>query len=181
MPADWLAAFNIASSATAFFGGFACSYLSDRFGRRAGMLGGITIVTSGVVGEIASTTKTAFLISKLVLGLGLGFYLTIGPIYCSEVSSVLCTCNTNYPLTSDSACTCSSSWYHHCWSQSRHSYWPVDLKRSHCRIRTKNRPLGLSCPLCLPAHLHCHSYGRLTLCTGISMVSCTQGQSRECQ
>jgi hypothetical protein len=46
---------------------------------------GILTVAAGIVGEVASTTRAAFLVSKLILGFGLGFYLTIGPLYCSEV------------------------------------------------------------------------------------------------
>ena len=38
---------------------------------------------------MVSTTKVAFLVSKLVLGLGLGFYLTLGPLMTSEVSPVI--------------------------------------------------------------------------------------------
>lgn len=85
IPASWLSAFNVATAVTSFFGGFACSFISDHYGRRAGLAGGILFATSGIIGEIASTTRPAFLVSKLILGFGLGFYLTIGPLYCSEV------------------------------------------------------------------------------------------------
>lgn len=36
-----------------------------------------------------SHTRPAFLVGKLILGIGLGFYLTIGPLYCSEVAPVV--------------------------------------------------------------------------------------------
>ena len=89
IPASWLSAFNVATSITGFFGGFACSFISDHYGRRAGLAGGIILATSGVIGEVAFMTRPAFLFGKLILGFGLGFYLTIGPLYCSELSPVI--------------------------------------------------------------------------------------------
>jgi sugar porter (SP) family MFS transporter len=89
IPASWLSAFNVATSITGFFGGFACSFISDHYGRRAGLAGGIILAAGGVIGEVASTTRRDFLVSKLILGFGLGFYLTIGPLYCSELSPVI--------------------------------------------------------------------------------------------
>lgn len=47
---------------------------------------GILFCIGGVAGEMSSTSRPAFLVSKLVLGLALGHFLTIGPTYCSEVS-----------------------------------------------------------------------------------------------
>jgi MFS family permease len=63
-----------------------CSYFADRFGRRAALLVGIILVASGIFGEVFATANGAFLVGKMVLGFGLGFYLTVGPMYCSEVS-----------------------------------------------------------------------------------------------
>lgn len=45
-------------------------------------------MTAGIFGEVFSSTRPAFLIGKLVLGLGLGFYLTLGPLYASELAPV---------------------------------------------------------------------------------------------
>jgi MFS family permease len=81
-----LSAFNVAAFATSIIGGFLCSYVADRFGRKAGLAGGIIFSIGGIVGELASVSRTPFLLSKMILGLGLGFYLTIGAMYCSEVS-----------------------------------------------------------------------------------------------
>lgn len=50
---------------------------------------GLAFVTGGIFGEVFSSTRPAFLIGKLILGVGLGFYLTIGPLYCSEVAPVV--------------------------------------------------------------------------------------------
>lgn len=85
----WLSAFNTVSSVGQFFGGFACSYTADRFGRRPALLAGILIVTGGIFGEMFSTTKVAFLMSKLILGFGLGYYLTLSPLGASEIAPVV--------------------------------------------------------------------------------------------
>lgn len=89
LAASWQAAFNSCSSAGQFFGGFFCSWLADRFGRRLALLAGLILVTGGIFGEIFANTNAEFLIGKLILGIGLGFYLTVGPLYCSEISPVV--------------------------------------------------------------------------------------------
>ncbi|KAJ5379946.1 uncharacterized protein N7496_002374 [Penicillium cataractarum] len=89
VPAPWLSAFNSISSVGQFFGGFICSIFADRFGRRLALAIGVLISCGGIFGELFSTARAAFLISKLILGVGLGFYLTIGPLYSSEVSPVV--------------------------------------------------------------------------------------------
>ncbi|KAF4439007.1 maltose permease [Fusarium acutatum] len=65
IPADWLTAFNIVSSFGQFFGGFACSAISNRMGRKKSLTLGVFV---------------------LILGVGVGFYLTLGPITCSEIA-----------------------------------------------------------------------------------------------
>jgi MFS family permease len=87
LAARWQSAFNTISSAGQFFGGFMCSYFADRFGRRAALLVGIILVAGGIFGEVFATANGAFLVGKMILGFGLGFYLTVGPMYCSEVSA----------------------------------------------------------------------------------------------
>lgn len=62
-----------------------CSFVADRWGRRAALLAGLLLCTGGIFGEVFSTVNGAFLVSKMILGFGLGFYLTVGPLYCSEV------------------------------------------------------------------------------------------------
>lgn len=88
LPADWQSAFNSISSVGQFLGGFVCSYASDRIGRRWSLFAGLLFVCGGIFGEVFSNTKVAFLIGKLILGIGLGFYLTIGPLYASEIAPV---------------------------------------------------------------------------------------------
>ncbi|KAJ4508074.1 hypothetical protein HRR83_005655 [Exophiala dermatitidis] len=84
IPAEWVSAFGVCSYCGLFFGGFICSAISDRFGRRPGLAIGVLVATGGIFGEIFSTTRPAFLVSKLILGVGVGFYLTLGPVTCSE-------------------------------------------------------------------------------------------------
>ncbi|PLB53927.1 general substrate transporter, partial [Aspergillus steynii IBT 23096] len=89
LPASWQSAFNTCSSVGQFFGGFLCSWLADRIGRKRSLFCGIVVCTGGIMGEIFSDTRGAFLGSKLVLGVGLGFYLTLGPLMCSEITPVV--------------------------------------------------------------------------------------------
>lgn len=89
IPAAWQTAFNVISSPGGFFGGFACSFIADRFGRRQSLLVGVLFCTGGIIGQLVSNTRIAFLMSKLVLGFGLGFYLTIGPMMTSEITPVV--------------------------------------------------------------------------------------------
>lgn len=89
IPASWQSGFNSISSVGQFFGGFMCSWVSDRIGRKNALTIGLCFVSGGIFGEIFASTRPAFLIGKLILGIGLGFYLTVGPLYCSEVAPVV--------------------------------------------------------------------------------------------
>ena len=89
IPASWQTAFNVISSPGQFFGGFLCSWAADRFGRKNALLLGVLFCTGGIIGEIVASTRVAFLCSKLVLGFGLGFYLTLGPMMTSEITPVV--------------------------------------------------------------------------------------------
>ena len=72
-----------------FFGGLLCSYLTDRLGRKLALGISIGIATSGIIGQLLSTANAAFLASKLTLGFGLGFYLTLLPLAMSEYTPVV--------------------------------------------------------------------------------------------
>lgn len=85
LPASWQTAFKMISSVGMLLGGFACSTLADKLGRRASLLCSILFCTGGAFGEMFSPSRGAFLASKLILGVGLGFYLTLGPLICSEI------------------------------------------------------------------------------------------------
>lgn len=89
LPASWQTAFNTVSSVGQFFGGFICSDIADRIGRKKSLAIGLVIVTGGIFGEMFSVTRTAFVVSKLILGVGLGFYLSIAPMASSEISPLV--------------------------------------------------------------------------------------------
>ncbi|PNS17522.1 Repressible high-affinity phosphate permease [Sphaceloma murrayae] len=60
--ADWQAAFNVVSSAGQFFGGFACSWISDRTGRRFSLAIGVLICSAMafvLLGEVSSLALRA--------------------------------------------------------------------------------------------------------------------------
>lgn len=88
LPADWQTAFSMVSTVGQFFGGFLCSWLADRMSRKGALLLGILICTGAIFGEVFALARPAFLVSKLILGLGLGFYLTLAPLACSEIAPV---------------------------------------------------------------------------------------------
>ncbi|CAM1502765.1 Fc.00g075410.m01.CDS01 [Cosmosporella sp. VM-42] len=89
LPADWQTAFNVISSVGQFFGGFLCSWICDRIGRKYSLVVGLLVVSGGIFGEMFSTSNAAFVVSKLILGFGLGFYLTLGPLATSEIAPVV--------------------------------------------------------------------------------------------
>lgn len=89
IPASWLSAFNTISSVGQFFGGFVCSVVADKIGRKKSLFIGLLFATGGIFGEVFSNTRVAFIISKLILGVGLGFYLTIAPLAASEIAPVI--------------------------------------------------------------------------------------------
>ncbi|KAH7329462.1 maltose permease [Stachybotrys elegans] len=88
LPADWQTAFNTISTVGQFFGGFLTSFIADRIGRKNSLYIGIAICAGGILGEVFSHTRIAFLFSKLILGFGLGFYLTLAPLMSSELAPV---------------------------------------------------------------------------------------------
>ncbi|UNI23261.1 hypothetical protein JDV02_009093 [Purpureocillium takamizusanense] len=89
LPASWQSAFNTVSSVGQFFGGFLCSYIADRLGRKPALALGLVVATGGILGQVFSASNAAFLVSKLILGVGLGFYLTLGPLATSECTPVV--------------------------------------------------------------------------------------------
>ncbi|KOS18026.1 General alpha-glucoside permease [Escovopsis weberi] len=66
LPASWQSAFN-----------------------NPALLLGLLLATGGIFGEIFSVSPAAFVVSKLILGAGLGFYLTLGPLATSEIAPVV--------------------------------------------------------------------------------------------
>lgn len=66
-----------------------CSWLADRIGRRWSLLTGVIWCAGGCIGEVLANSRVSFLISKLIFGVGLGFYLTLAPLACSEITPVV--------------------------------------------------------------------------------------------
>ena len=168
LPAKWQAAFNNISSIGQFFGGFLCSHVADVIGRKKSLALGIVICTGGIIGQVVTTSKGGFLGAKLVLGLGLGFYLTLGPLCCSEVSAnAICGWNhteqsTDYPG--------GSSWHFHSWFQPWNSHWTTYLQWRYQWIRWPHRSLGIQGPVRDPAFLRCFFGSRPDLCPRVTLV-----------
>ncbi|KAF2016312.1 general substrate transporter [Aaosphaeria arxii CBS 175.79] len=89
LPAVWQTSFNVVSSVGQFFGGFLCAWTADRIGRKYALAIGAVVCAGGIVGQVVTASKVGFLMSKLVLGFGLGFYLSIGPLVTSEITPVV--------------------------------------------------------------------------------------------
>ncbi|CAF3430383.1 hypothetical protein SNK03_006687 [Fusarium graminearum] len=89
LPADWQTAFNTISSVGGFFGGFICSWLCDKVGRKNSLVMALLLATGGTIGECMSNNNVSFLMSKLILGFALGFFLTLAPLATSEISPVV--------------------------------------------------------------------------------------------
>lgn len=89
LPARWQTAFNTVSSVGQFFSCFLCPMLSDRIGRKGSLLVGLVLLTGGILGEMFTDVPGGFVAVKLLLGFGLGFLLTLGPLATSEITPVV--------------------------------------------------------------------------------------------
>ncbi|KAG0644856.1 general substrate transporter [Tuber brumale] len=89
LPANWQTTFNVTSTVGAFFGGLASGYIADRIGRKWCTWLGSWILCAGIALEVAATTRPVFTVAKALLGVALGFYLSMAPAYCSEISPVV--------------------------------------------------------------------------------------------
>lgn len=158
VPAPWLSAFNSISSVGQFFGGFLCSAVADRVGRRLALAVGVVISCGGIFGELFSTARVAFLISKLILGVGLGFYLTIGPLYSSEVSPTIRKHVTNAITDKLKGFASRPARYYHCRGESGHRDRPVALQRGYQGLWRARRPVGIPRPVRHPILLRGYVY-----------------------
>lgn len=89
LPARWQTAFNCIGTPGQLLGGFMCSYIAESFGRKKSLAVGISLCAGGIIGQLVASTRVGFLCAKLVLGFGLGFYLTISPLCTSELAPVV--------------------------------------------------------------------------------------------
>lgn len=168
LPAKWQAAFNNVGSIGQFFGGFLCSQVADMIGRKKSIALGIVICTGGIIGQIVTTTKGGFLAAKLVLGFGLGFYLTLGPLCCSEVSFDTAE---DFAHTDQSAGHPSGSpRYFNCWCQPWHSPRSAYLQQCHQRLRRPHRSLGIPRTFRHSTLLRCIPCHRFGLCPRVTLV-----------
>ncbi|EPQ30764.1 uncharacterized protein PFL1_01665 [Pseudozyma flocculosa PF-1] len=73
-------------SAGTFCGALLGAPLSDKLGRKLGLQVGLIIFNIGVVLQLATTNLDAFIVGRVVAGLGVGILSTIVPMYQSEVA-----------------------------------------------------------------------------------------------
>ncbi|KAH6991430.1 general substrate transporter [Ilyonectria sp. MPI-CAGE-AT-0026] len=95
LSATWNALWTAMSSLGMLLGSVACGWLADTWGRRAGFVLGSALSVLGVGIEYASNSAGTLLAGKIassspayfvVNGLALGFFLTLGPLYASEIA-----------------------------------------------------------------------------------------------
>ncbi|KAL3455810.1 general substrate transporter [Aspergillus heterothallicus] len=84
--AKWNALWTAMTSIGMIFGGVVCGTLSDLWGRRAGMLAGSILSIVGVAVQYISQSAGALLAGKIINGFAMGFFLSTGPIYVSEIA-----------------------------------------------------------------------------------------------
>ncbi|KAK7182677.1 putative sugar transporter [Paraphaeosphaeria sporulosa] len=85
--AEWQMGFTSASLFGIIFGGFVTGLAAPRIGQRACILGAYVLTIAGVFAQWFSPGDLPlFFAGKLLTGLPLGVFLTVAPIYCSEVA-----------------------------------------------------------------------------------------------
>ncbi|KAL4748229.1 general substrate transporter [Aspergillus terricola var. indicus] len=86
--AKWNALWTAMTSIGMILGGVICGTLSDHWGRKAGMLLGSILSIVGVAVQYTSESAGALLAGKIVNGFAMGFFLSTGPIYVSEIAPI---------------------------------------------------------------------------------------------
>ncbi|CAI7650402.1 unnamed protein product [Penicillium bialowiezense] len=84
--ATWNALWTAMTSLGMLLGSIASGWISDRGGRRAGFAIGSAISTLGVGLEYAANEPGLLLAGKIINGISLGFFLSLGAIYASEIA-----------------------------------------------------------------------------------------------
>ncbi|KAK9859883.1 maltose permease [Penicillium brevicompactum] len=84
--ATWNALWTAMTSLGMLIGSIASGWISDRGGRRAGFAIGSAISILGVGLEYAANEPGLLLAGKIINGLSLGFFLSLGAIYASEIA-----------------------------------------------------------------------------------------------
>ncbi|KAL3492491.1 general substrate transporter [Aspergillus germanicus] len=86
--AKWNSLWTAMTSIGMILGGVVCGILSDRWGRKAGMLMGSILSIVGVAVQYISNSAGVLLVGKILNGFAMGFFLSTGPIYVSEVAPI---------------------------------------------------------------------------------------------
>ncbi|KAH6687958.1 general substrate transporter [Plectosphaerella plurivora] len=84
--AVWNALWGAMTSLGLLVGGIACGYISDWRGRRFALAIGCCLSILGVGIMYAANSPAVLLVAKSINGFSLGFFLTIAPMYASEIS-----------------------------------------------------------------------------------------------
>ncbi|KAJ6111554.1 hypothetical protein N7523_007615 [Penicillium sp. IBT 18751x] len=84
--ATWNALWTAMTSLGMLIGSIICGFVSDRGGRRLGFAIGSAISLLGVGLEYAASEPGMLLAGKIINGLSLGFFLTLGSTYASEIA-----------------------------------------------------------------------------------------------
>ncbi|KAH8895204.1 maltose permease [Thozetella sp. PMI_491] len=89
LPASSQLLFTIIPAVCSLISAFICSLIADRIGRKAALAIGICFATGGAFAEMFCTTLAAFTGAKILVAIGLSFYLTLAPLTCSEIAPVI--------------------------------------------------------------------------------------------
>ena len=89
LPAQWQSAFNAVSQVGGVIGCLAFGWIADKVGRRLALAIASVVSIGGVFLQFFATANGVLLAGKLINGIAIGAYLTLGPLYCAEVSPVL--------------------------------------------------------------------------------------------
>ncbi|KAJ6188608.1 hypothetical protein N7519_003516 [Penicillium mononematosum] len=84
--ATWNALWTAMTSLGMLVGSIICGWASDRGGRRLGLTIGSAISLLGVGLEYAASEPGMLLAGKIINGVALGFFLTLGSTYASEIA-----------------------------------------------------------------------------------------------
>ncbi|KXJ95015.1 high-affinity glucose transporter RGT2 [Microdochium bolleyi] len=84
-PSETSAIVSILSAGT-FFGALGSGYISDKIGRRLGLIFSCTVFTLGVILQTAATALPLFLAGRFFAGLGVGLLSAQVPLYQSETA-----------------------------------------------------------------------------------------------
>ncbi|KAH7122043.1 general substrate transporter [Dactylonectria estremocensis] len=86
LSATWNALWSAMSSLGMLIGSVICGWFADTWGRRASFILGAALSILGVGIEYMALSAGVLLAGKSINGLALGFFLTLGPLYASEIA-----------------------------------------------------------------------------------------------